>query len=482
MKKVLSVLFAILLIVQIGAAAFADPPVVTINPAEGGSATYTSVDGSVIATATPNPGYTFSMWAYSINGAGYPGSTLNPITIPVPTEGAVAVSITPKFDIQKHTINVTAGTGGSATGGGTYEHGKSVVVTALPNAGYNFLNWTEAGTEISSTPSFYTFADADHNYVANFVGQPHSITATVDPAGAGLVNGSASYSEGFIYEMGKTVTVTATPKEGYVFSGWYEGGTLISSSPSYSIDINRDRSIVAKFTASTPTTIFDPPSSGTPGSTTPITITPEQTGKIVITYMPDNYSTPTTPFQTEWYVGNVYIAGQYFGRTGYTQTGWALSAGGPKVYNLNSTTTLNQNLVLYPYWESVSVPLYLTVSIGPGGGVRLSGGNVPNGWTGKLEPNQSFTFYFHPNPGNYVYRIGMAGWHWPVQSGNSFTVTYDMMQGKNQTLQILFADARSHPPTGDDSQIALHIALGLTSLTGLIVLEVVRRKRNKEEE
>ena len=57
-----------------------------------------------------------------------------------------------------------------------------------------------------------------------------------------------------------------------------------------------------------------------------------------------------------------------------------------------------------------------------------------------------------------------------------------MMQGKNQTLQILFADARSHPPTGDDSQIALHIALGLASLTGLVVLEVVRRKRNKEAE
>ena len=44
MKKVLSVLFAILLIVQIGAAAFADPPVVTINPAEGGSAENSSAE------------------------------------------------------------------------------------------------------------------------------------------------------------------------------------------------------------------------------------------------------------------------------------------------------------------------------------------------------------------------------------------------------------------------------------------------------
>ena len=56
-----------------------------------------------------------------------------------------------------------------------------------------------------------------------------------------------------------------------------------------------------------------------------------------------------------------------------------------------------------------------------------------------------------------------------------------MMQGKNQTLQILFADARSHPPTGDESHIELWVALGIASLAGLIVLEVVRRKRNLEE-
>ena len=199
--------------------------------------------------------------------------------------------------------------------------------------------------------------------------------------------------------------------------------------------------------------------------------------------MPDSYSTPATPFQNWWYAGNVFIAGQTYTRAGYTQTGWAKEPGKSKDYALNATAYLTENLVLYPYWESASVPLYLSVNIGSGGYVQLyGGGNVWNGWSGKLEPKQSYTFYFHPNPGNYVYRIAFAGWHYPVQSGNSFTVTYEMMQGKNQTLQILFADAHSHPPTGDESMLSLYAALGIASLAGLIILEVVRRKRNREED
>ena len=117
------------------------------------------------------------------------------------------------------------------------------------------------------------------------------------------------------------------------------------------------------------------------------------------------------------------------------------------------------------------------MDIGQGGGVRLSGGNVPNGWTGKLSPNTSFTFYLYPNQGNYVYRIGLAGWHYPIQSGSSFTVTYEMMQGKNQTLVIRFADARSHPPTGDDSQIALWSALGIISFSAIVILTAKRKKK-----
>lgn len=367
---------------------------------------------------------------------------------------------------------VTAQTGGSVTlvdDQPTYK-----TVTAVPDQGYEFAYWyytmqdgnPNPNPSTSITETFDKYESVGRTVSAVF--RKKQFTVTVNADAGGTASGSGNYDEG------ATVTISATPNTGYTFSHWASGESIVSYSATDSFPVLGNITYTAKFVSSpVPSTSPVP----VPPSSAPVPV-----GEIIITYMPDSYSTPASPFQSKWYAGNVYIAGQYYSRTGYTQTGWSLTAGGPKAYDLNSTTYLTNNLILYPSWESVSVPLYLTTSIGPGGYVQLyGGGNVPSGWTGKLEPKQSYTFYLHPAAGNYVYRIAFAGWHYPVQSGNSFTVTYEMMQGKNQTLQILFADAHSHPPTGDDSQPALYAALGIASLAGLIILEVVRRKRDREE-
>ena len=58
--------------------------------------------------------------------------------------------------------------GGTVTGSGTYEQGQSCTLTATPNVGYTFTNWTEDG-EVVSTDAIYTFTvNADRNLVANF--------------------------------------------------------------------------------------------------------------------------------------------------------------------------------------------------------------------------------------------------------------------------------------------------------------------------
>ncbi|MDZ7767350.1 MAG: Ig-like domain-containing protein [Melioribacteraceae bacterium] len=46
--------------------------------------------------------------------------------------------------------------GGTTNGGGTYDDGASVTVSATPNSGYEFVNWTENGNEVSTNAS-YTF-------------------------------------------------------------------------------------------------------------------------------------------------------------------------------------------------------------------------------------------------------------------------------------------------------------------------------------
>src|SRR5207248_7238747 len=69
-----------------------------------------------------------------------------------------------------YTISTSSSPSGSGTttGGGTVACNSSVTVAATPNSGYNFVNWTE-GTTVVSTSASYTFtASANRTLVANF--------------------------------------------------------------------------------------------------------------------------------------------------------------------------------------------------------------------------------------------------------------------------------------------------------------------------
>ena len=138
-------------------------------------------------------------------------------------------------------------------------------------------------------------------------------------------------------------------------------------------------------------------------------------------------------------------------------------------------------MVLYPYWEMISTALYLTVNYSGYGAVRLSGGNVPSGWTGKLEPGQSFNFIFQPYEGYYVYSIFLAGWYRNVQYGNQFMVTYDMLQGQNQVMTIWFESIYLRPKTGDDGNVALWTSLGLMAALGAGTMVYLVKKDKRHE-
>jgi len=60
------------------------------------------------------------------------------------------------------------------TGASTYTNNAGVTLTAAANPGYAFVNWTENGSAMSSSPSLTFTASADRTFVANFTS-----TATV---------------------------------------------------------------------------------------------------------------------------------------------------------------------------------------------------------------------------------------------------------------------------------------------------------------
>ena len=88
--------------------------------------------------------------------------------------------------VVNHTITVSANPAeaGTVTGGGEYEEGTEVALTATAAEGYEFVKWTSGETEVS-TENPYTFTvTADVALVANFVAVDYKdITFTVGKSG-----------------------------------------------------------------------------------------------------------------------------------------------------------------------------------------------------------------------------------------------------------------------------------------------------------
>lgn len=71
-----------------------------------------------------------------------------------------------------YTITITASAnpteGGTITGAGAYEAGETVTLRAVPNSGYQFVNWTRNGEVVSSNATYTFTVMQDDTLVANF--------------------------------------------------------------------------------------------------------------------------------------------------------------------------------------------------------------------------------------------------------------------------------------------------------------------------
>ncbi len=118
---------------------------ITVSASEGGTATG---DGEQFAgctmtlTATPNEYYEFEKWS--------DGNTENPRTITV-TQDSVFEAIfveNPKYTITLHAEN---GTISGAESGKQYYEGTALTLTATPNQGYTFAQWSDGVTTAERT-------------------------------------------------------------------------------------------------------------------------------------------------------------------------------------------------------------------------------------------------------------------------------------------------------------------------------------------
>ncbi|MBO4851253.1 MAG: Ig-like domain-containing protein [Prevotella sp.] len=112
-----------------------------------------------------------------------------------------------------------------------YEAGSEVSLTATPNFGYHFINWTDAGGSVVSTNAKFTYTvESEAALTANFEAvNTYSLALTVDGSNDYMVklDPAPTVVDGKnMYEEDTYVTLTANQYEGLVnFSNWSDGQT-----------------------------------------------------------------------------------------------------------------------------------------------------------------------------------------------------------------------------------------------------------------
>lgn len=172
--------------------------------------------------------------------------------------------------------------GGTVTGGGTFVESGDCTITATPAPGYTFSHWQDGRGWWFSDEANYTFtvweewhltavfehthswdggkvttaasydAPGVRTYTCTICGDTwtesiprleYTVKLSANPEAGGTVSGAGSYTKG------SSVTITATPAEGYEFVNWANssGGAVISTDATLTFDASGDVSYIAVF-------------------------------------------------------------------------------------------------------------------------------------------------------------------------------------------------------------------------------------------
>ena len=180
--------------------------------------------------AKANEGFVFVQWS--------DGVTENPRTLKVTSDMTLTAIFKDKnADPDKFvvTLMVSDPNAGEVTGSGSYELGETIIIEAKAKDGYKFVNWSDGNT----SPVRTIIVDKNLALTANFeaLGQTYTITASVNDATMGIVQGAGKYAEN------AQVKLLAIPNTGFEFVKWSDGDT---SNPRVVV-VTQDSAFVAEF-------------------------------------------------------------------------------------------------------------------------------------------------------------------------------------------------------------------------------------------
>lgn len=189
----------------------------------------------VIVEIIPDDGYVISLLKLINND--------NVINIPIPSDstsiniGKISQHSTLEVEFAKEylvSLSVSPDNAGITTGAGCYFEDNRINVTATPNTGYLFANWSEIDSTIVSYNSNYSFVVSDNReLVANFVENDLSlnISDVVEPSCYGAANGMVTaYAQGGLppYKYQLEDSIYNTTSGSFIFDNLSAGDYIIT--------------------------------------------------------------------------------------------------------------------------------------------------------------------------------------------------------------------------------------------------------------
>ena len=132
------------------------------------------------------------------------------------------------FEAPTYTVSLVANDDnlGEVAGGGTYQEGEVITLTATPKEGAKFVEWYSGSTGFGSDQAVCEYTvTKDDEVTATFEKITYKVTIYSMDDAMGYV-----MSEGEnIVEYGQAVSLSATPNAGYEFVSWTIDGVVIST-------------------------------------------------------------------------------------------------------------------------------------------------------------------------------------------------------------------------------------------------------------
>ena len=130
-----------------------------------------------------------------------------------------------------------------------YNAGEKVTATATAKEGYEFVNWTVDGQEVSTKTTYELTVEKNTELTANFkakapVEEKFTVTARVNDSKMGEAKIDPDKAE---YVKGEKVKAIATAKEGYEFVNWTVDGEAVSTEATYEFTVDKNVELTANF-------------------------------------------------------------------------------------------------------------------------------------------------------------------------------------------------------------------------------------------